>query len=531
MGIATTITKFLPKISRGAAKTSAKESVKSYVKGMFGSFNFGRMGNGLGMFGKSLSGGISSSNVDSIPTPSMETPDAVSEISNPTLDTISRQMIDLVETASRIGMLVKEQQEILLASLSESRRNQKEDQLESGTNIPESGDQKSNIESLSPLSDSTATLIKQINSLIGILDNKKSEVNGDSPSSKNNDGILDKLKKIFLGDNAKKVYAGAAAGAAIYGVGKGVNELINPTPKEPIPTQNTKMSMEESKPIPTKKNKGNNSEKISQLISGKLRNQENKSDISENVRKNAAPLIDKALGGGANQITLSGSTDRQSAITHILKGNIIGAGIDPNGAGAALTAIPALVSTVSRDVYSSIYDTTPEMDPEFAERMSSIKSSVEDIVRNRLSQSLKGGTQQPQDIGTIETPSTPPSSQGVQPRDPSVNNISSPSISSTQSTSSSSQQVSSSGSSSAEQISPATASKIEQASSGEVLNAQSMPVDSSWADFGYSKDTGMFSPQTGGTNRSGAQGIGQIPDPVYRASNLDEINKNLYFNY
>ena len=52
-----------------------------------------------------------------------------------------------------------------------------------------------------------------------------------------------------------------------------------------------------------------------------------------------------------------------------------------------------------------------------------------------------------------------------------------------------------------------------------------------WEKFGFDVDRQMFMPQTKATPRGGADGIGAIPDPVYRADNIENIKKIIYFNY
>jgi hypothetical protein len=68
------------------------------------------------------------------------------------------------------------------------------------------------------------------------------------------------------------------------------------------------------------------------------------------------------------------------------------------------------------------------------------------------------------------------------------------------------------------------------AMSGVTLTAQQMPVSAINQSYGYSPDSGMFMPQTGNTTRGAAQGIGNIPSPVYSAPGLEGLMRTLFFD-
>jgi hypothetical protein len=125
----------------------------------------------LGIFGKALGAGVSDSADDTLPLPTMETPERVSRENDPTIATISKQLDTLVKTANKIGVYTKEQQDALLNQIKQSKRVASEQQLEQRAPIlpelPEAGQSGAG---LAPLDNSVADLITRIDELSETLD-------------------------------------------------------------------------------------------------------------------------------------------------------------------------------------------------------------------------------------------------------------------------------------------------------------------------------------------------------------------------
>lgn len=60
-----------------------------------------------------------------------------------------------------------------------------------------------------------------------------------------------------------------------------------------------------------------------------------------------------------------------------------------SGLGGPLTAIPALAATVARDTYSGLFGIQPEQDPGFAPKMALITSMVGGLIKNMLSNKIE----------------------------------------------------------------------------------------------------------------------------------------------
>jgi hypothetical protein len=81
------------------------------------------------------------------------------------------------------------------------------------------------------------------------------------------------------------------------------------------------------------------------------------------------PIIGAALGVG-------------EGISRLMKGDVAGAGLAAvSGLGSAATAIPATVALLANDVYEDVYGISPLSDPMVGDRMTEIKTSVEEQVQ------------------------------------------------------------------------------------------------------------------------------------------------------
>lgn len=541
---------------------------------LFGIKPTGGAGSPLGMAGAAMGRGArKGAAVSSAAMPTMEQPQTVSNVSNPSIATITSQLEQLVATANSIGILTREQQDILLSQIAQANRVAKENQLEENKTeslIPEGPDGGLTSELLVPITDAMNSLNDRLESLIGVI-NEQIDAGGDGPDStptkkgkKGKAAPAKPLKKAKANIVFDKM--GPKWVAGVEGVeGKRGGKLLTVPEKaqflKPSLLSRIGTSIGKSSVGTAIKTTGAAlaSTKIAQLIGAGLtkaaatkvgQQAMNKSVLAVAVKKVAGPLIQKGLGRTVlRSIPIIGAgIGAISAANRLLQGDIVGAGLDlTSGLGGPMTAIPAFIATLARDSYSGVFGVQPEADPEFVPRMAMIKEILEDIVRDYLGQAIKTKAPTPAPtMDNIQIPKvTPPSPEGqtgiTEPKATLSGSPSTPASPSSTPSGTSGANISGSESSGVSQMQPSSADtgaklsvaeqQPSQASYGEFINAQSVPVSNEWEKFGYDVDRQMFVPQTKATPRGGADGIGAIPDPVYRAGNIENIKKIIYFNY
>ena len=78
------------------------------------------------------------------------------------------------------------------------------------------------------------------------------------------------------------------------------------------------------------------------------------------------------------------------ALGRLIKGDPVGAGLDAvSGLAGPVTAIPALVASLSRDVYHGVYGVFPEQDPLVGERMVEVKNVIEQLAKEQLGEEVE----------------------------------------------------------------------------------------------------------------------------------------------
>lgn len=116
-------------------------------------------------------------------------------------------------------------------------------------------------------------------------------------------------------------------------------------------------------------------------------------NVSPNVVKRIVkPIITKAIGSTAlKSIPIVGAAvGGLFAAKKLLEGDPVGAGLEAaSGLAGPLTAIPAMVASVSRDAYSGIFNTKPEQDPSFPSRMKFIGGIVAGLVTAMLASKVE----------------------------------------------------------------------------------------------------------------------------------------------
>ena len=446
----------------------------------------------------------------------------------------------------------------------------KENQLEedkTGSLIPEGPDSGLTSELLVPITDAMNSLNDRLESLIGVI-NDQIDSGGDgpdaTPTKKGKKGKatpakpLKKAKANIVFDKMGPKWAagieGGSGGRLLTKAEKA--QFLKPSLLSRLGTSIAKSSVGTAF-----KTAGTTlaSTRIAQLIGSGIgkaaasrvgQQVMNKSVLAVAVKKIAGPLIEKGLGRTVlRSIPIIGAgIGAISAANRLIQGDIVGAGLDlTSGLGGPMTAIPAFIATLARDSYSGVFGVQPEQDPEFVPRMDMLKEILGDIVRDYLGQAIKTKAPTPAPtMDNIQIPKvTPPSPEGqtgiAEPKATLSGSPSSAAPPASTSSVTSGDNISGPEGASGSQMQPSSADtgarlsvaeqQPSQASYGEFINAQSVPVSNEWEKFGFDVDRQMFMPQTGKTPRGGASGIGAIPDPVYRADNIENIKKIIYFNY
>ena len=116
-------------------------------------------------------------------------------------------------------------------------------------------------------------------------------------------------------------------------------------------------------------------------------------NVSANVvKKIVKPIITKAIGSTVlKSIPIVGAVaGGLFAAKKLVEGDPVGAGLEAaSGLAGPLTAIPAMVATVSRDAYSGIFNVKPEQDPNFPSRMKFIGGIVAGLVTAMLASKVE----------------------------------------------------------------------------------------------------------------------------------------------
>lgn len=286
----------------------------------------------------------------------------------------------------------------------------------------------------------------------------------------------------------------------------------------------------------------------------------------EAIAKVAGPMVSKALlKTGIKSIPIVGAAvGGLFAIGRLLKGDVVGAGLDAtSGLAGPLTAVPALALSLSRDVYTSVFGTFPETDPQVGPRMAMVKDGVETLIKQQLGVKAKKPNQSQSVSSTGSTQQTtapvvppPPKSDSASATAPAAAPVSAPTpaASSSPATTSAAAPASapaagSSGAAGGGAESPQKAADMEvkESSMGEegapplqtgsgigksLSGEKILEASTSAAQTQMAQSTGMTGtsppmPSPFPTTKGQATGMGNVPEPTYM--NLGSIAKQLYF--
>ncbi len=278
------------------------------------------------------------------------------------------------------------------------------------------------------------------------------------------------------------------------------------------------------------------------------------------IEKVAGPLVTKAIGKTAiKSIPLIGAAaGGLFAIGKLLQGDVVGAGLEAaSGLGGPLTAIPAMVASLSRDTYMGVFGVAPESDPFFATKMGLVTGVLTSLVTVALSKLTGSGEKQaaPDATKAPDIPSEAPKIAPVQAKKEAAPAPSSLSDAGGGSVDAGSQAQADAGGGASPAPTPepaaasgdtaaAAQSPMEQAPITGLTPGTSKPVEQPGTQSGAaiaaaSGDASapeamqsgggqsMPRPATTPTTKGRAKGMGNVPEPTYLG--MGDIVKQLYF--
>jgi hypothetical protein len=136
------------------------------------------------------------------------------------------------------------------------------------------------------------------------------------------------------------------------------------------------------------------------------------------IEKVAGPLVSKAIGKTAlKSIPLVGAAaGGLFAIGKLLQGDVVGAGLEAaSGLGGPLTAIPAMVASLSRDTYMGVFGVAPESDPYFGMKMGLVTSVLTALVTTAFAKMIGSGKEAPVAKDATKVPEIPTEAPKIAP--------------------------------------------------------------------------------------------------------------------
>lgn len=560
--------------------------------------------------------------------PPLETPVKEGERSNPDISALNDQLKKLLKTAKAMGLVDKETQNLALKQIKDANRAARENQLEAPVQaVPEPQEGTGN--EISPLADKMSDLIKAFEDLIGTVEDKNDEEQKgfldylsdrfglseqrqrykEKPARlkegfkaettktgkvryRGPDGRITTPEKALQGGYAKKqvVKEAQAARAARTGTtaaagGGGILSRVAGAAKSIFSPSTAKAGgMAASVARPGVLSRG-----TSKIASGIKTGAKTAGGLAtkgvaltgqaleRTIVKVAGPKVAKALATtGVKSIPiLGGLVGLGFAASRLVDGDFVGAGLDAvSGLAGPVTAIPAMVASLSRDVYTEVFGVHPETDPQFGERMGVVQGAVKSIVEKQIGKKVQpkeaaAGGQPPQQKAkppeavkqtssapaSISAPNPPPQpapTDAAKPIDTSQEQKSSPAAPAASAPAatpavstggkaapaapeqpvetpqrpvaqSAPEQVKSSqGAVAALSVPPATTTGAQIEAATEAAEAVGTPKPK----IGVS--TSVIRPARTPTTKTGAKGMGNVPEPTY--GNEGIIAKQLYFS-
>lgn len=572
--------------------------------------------------------------------PPLDTPETEQNVSNPDISALNDQLKKILKTAKTMGLVDKETQDLTMKQIREANRAAKENQLETPIEpqaVPEPQEGSGN--AISPLADKMEDLIKAFEDLIDTVEDKNKDDKktfmdrlaeglglGDvrreykeKPAKlregfttettksgkvryKGPDGAYTTPEKALKGGysggyakgqivkeaKAARIARGAAQPGILSRAGDVAKKVVSPVTgmaskagglgAAALSKTAAVGSMATSKVAKGIK-AGVGATKGAAVKGSALTGQA----LKKAITRVAGPKIGKALATtGIKSIPVLGAIAGLGfAASRLADGDFLGAGLDAvSGLAGPVTAIPAMIASLSRDIYSEVFGTQPESDPQFGERMSMVQGTVKGLVENQIGKRVqpKGSAVGPSaekkaapPVAVKQTGSAPASQAAANPppKPTPADAISRPSSDSSSSSASGSkggtpppatgstaapavstgsQPAPSSPSGDSEPKAPtaatASASVPQPVGAAPPVTAMSIPPATTTgaqiaAATEAAENVGVPKPKIGSaiaparpatkpTTKTGAKGMGNVPDPTYFG--VGSIAKQLYFS-
>lgn len=504
--------------------------------------------NKLGLFGGAISSKRKAS--DSGGLPKLSSPSTVSNKTNPNLSTIVTQLESLVKSARKLGVITKEQQKTLLNDILETRKLEKESFIENknDSELIQGGGISS--ESLAPLSSAIEQLGRKLGLFDKVLDEKLDEQDSNGTFASrffDSLGFGDeydlysrrKQAKIDRANSPENIKRSNAKALEKRASKFKPDQLLDKTGK---PLTNNALAWRLGS-LERERSRSSIFSKFKQSVSS-ISNKPAVGYIKGSVKRIAGPLISKTLGKTVlKSIPVIGiAAGIGFALDRLLKGDVIGAGLEAaSGLMGPMTAIPAMVATITRDTYADVFGIQPEQDPEAPKRIRDLKKEVEDLVKETIGGQVDKKPIPPKAqiddafIGDAEKNLNKPV---VESKTPPIPTPPVPPIASKPSGTSgtSGQGVSSSGST---QAPPAPASAggmvLPEKKTGHSLMKQTVDNNRKMNedvnnDLQYiGSPSGPPMPSSAPTTNLGAAGMGDVRSPYYDVNEMGSIPTQVYY--
>ena len=519
--------------------------------------------------------------------PALDSPQRVTGPSDPTISSLEKQLKAIAESATSLGVISKKQQEQLLKQANDTERVSKESQVEPPDATPVAAE---GVGSGLGGSQAATELLEAIQLLKGKMDDAVREAQSGGLLNVGMEAFLDNMglggakKARALKRSTPQIKEGFVQGkkGGFFKVDpKSPTGLVPAKPEaalknfktvDPSFLSKTAAGRQATEVLGKKPGlisaaKGAVGKGVASLgIAGGIGKAvgSTKAKVAagtkigkEAIAKVAGPMVTKALAKtGIKSIPIVGAVaGGLFAIGRLLQGDVVGAGLDAtSGLAGPLTAIPALVLSLSRDVYTGVFGTFPETDPQAGPRMAMVKNGVEALIKQQLgvkakkpnsgqSKSSSGSTEQTKapvvppppksDSTSTTTPAATPVSAPTPAASPPPATTSAPAagssagaVESPQKTADMQAKESSVGEEGAPPLQ--TGSGIGKTLSGEkILEASSSAAQTQMAQSTGMTGTSPPTPSPFPTTKGQATGMGNVPEPTYM--NLGSIAKQLYF--
>lgn len=385
------------RLNRMRAKRAGGRFGRTFLSEMFGidipdPFQgnlFEKRGGGTG------SGGPAGGDDFDVTLPTKKSPETFSKISNPTFATINDQIKDLIKIAKKLNVISDKQERDIIESAESRERASNEARLE-----PANDNDASMVQGADLSGGSIGALEPEINKLISAIQDLRDKIEAGGDQSQGFGGKLASAAGTAVTTAAVLGRSGLqAVGRGVGAIGRGVGAVG--TKLASVGTAAAAATAKVAKGIGISTTKASAATATANLTGQALKNR---------IKTVAKPLVLKGLlKTGLKSIPLVGAVAGLGfALSRLVQGDPVGAGLEAtSGLAGPVTAIPALVASLARDVYYETYGVFPEQDALAGERLPAIKDGIEEIAKEQLRKEVvvKDDTKAP--AATVLPPPTP----------------------------------------------------------------------------------------------------------------------------